>query len=275
MRIPHFVVDAFTRERFHGNPAAVCVLEAPVDDEVMRAIARENNLSETAFLLPEGDAWRIRWLTPAVEVDLCGHATLASAHVVLTRLTPGAAEVRFLSKSGPLLVARAGDALAMDFPARPPAPGPVDARVADALGAAVVEQHAFREDVVVVLESAEAVGKLVPDYAAVRALGCRTVCATARAAAPAGVDDTGDGGEGGVDFVSRFFAPAEGVDEDPVTGSAHCVLGPLWGAKLGKRALRGRQLSARGGDVGVELRGDRVTLLGHAVLVVEGTLDVG
>jgi PhzF family phenazine biosynthesis protein len=269
MKLKHFVVDAFTRERFRGNSAAICVVETPLDEHVMRAIARENNLAETAFIERRADgSWNIRWLTPEVEVDLCGHATLASARVVLGELEPRAPSVTFHSKSGPLVVTRDGDRFAMDFPARPTTVTAIDPRVSDALGGVrVLEQRAFREDVVVVVDSADVVARLVPDFAKVRALGSRVLSVTASATAG---DEQHD-----VDFVSRFFAPNEGIDEDPVTGSAHCMLGPLWGEKLGKTSLTGRQLSARRGDVGVELKGERVVLRGHAVLVIQGTIDVG
>jgi PhzF family phenazine biosynthesis protein len=262
MKLHHFVVDAFTRVRFRGNSAAICVLEHDLDDDTMRAIARENNVSETAFLRRHGADYSIRWLTPEVEVDLCGHATLASAHVVLTILDPTASRVTFHSKSGPLVVERDDDGYAMDFPARLTTPTAIDPALSRALGVRVVEQHRFRDDVVCVVEGESAVAKLAPDFAGLRLLSARCACVTARA-------DAGD-----VDFVSRFFAPNEGIDEDPVTGSAHGMLGPLWSAKLGRTELRGRQLSKRGGEVGVAVRGDRVTLRGHAVLVVEGTIEI-
>jgi PhzF family phenazine biosynthesis protein len=271
MKLAHFVVDAFTKIRFRGNSAAICVVDgADLDDDMMRAVARENNLSETAFIKREshdGAHYSIRWLTPAVEVDLCGHATLASAHVVLTRLAREAARVTFDSKSGPLVVERGEDpgSYAMDFPARGTAPTAIDGTLSHALGVNVVEQYQFRDDVVCVLESADAVASLAPDFAALRSHAARCVCVTARA---------GEGKHADVDFVSRFFAPNEGIDEDPVTGSAHCMLGPLWEAKLGRNPLRARQLSKRGGEVGVEVRGDRVVLRGQAVLVVEGTIEL-
>jgi PhzF family phenazine biosynthesis protein len=267
MKLRHFVVDAFTQVRFRGNSAAICVLDDhELDDDTMRAMAAENNLSETAFLKRrDASSWNIRWLTPEVEVDLCGHATLASGHVVLSVLDTNAPRITFHSKSGPLGVTRDQDAYAMDFPARRTTPTAIDAKLARAIGANIVEQHQFRDDVVCVVDSAATVASLAPDFAALRELTARCVCVTARA---------GDGKHADVDFVSRFFAPNEGIDEDPVTGSAHCMLGPLWEAKLGRSELRARQLSKRGGEIGVEVRGDRVTLRGHAVLVVEGTIEV-
>jgi PhzF family phenazine biosynthesis protein len=264
MKCPFFVVDAFTSVQFRGNPAAICVLDRWLDDEKLRAIAEENNLSETAFLVREEGGWRVRWLTPVVEVDLCGHATLAAAHAVLTHIDTGAKEVRFQSKSGLLVVTRDADGrLAMDFPARPAKEIEVDRTLSFALGGAP-RQAFMARDLVVVFDTAEEIRKLAPDFRALKALGVFAVNPTA----------PGTGVDADVDFVSRFFAPAEGINEDPVTGSAHCTLGPLWGDKLKKTTLRARQVSARGGEMDVELRGERVTLRGHARLVVDGTLHV-
>lgn len=265
MKCPFFVVDAFTAVRFRGNPAAVCILDRFLDDERLQAIAAENNLSDTAFVVKGGDGWQIRWFTPAVEVDLCGHATLASAHVVFDHLDPHVSEVCFQSKSGPLIVKRGPERrLAMDLPARPPKRVEMDRTLAFALGATPREAWLAR-DLVVVFETAEEVRRLSPDFRALKQLGVSGVNPTA----------PGTGADEDVDFVSRFFAPKEGINEDPVTGSAHCTLGPLWGERLQKTTLRARQVSERGGEIDVELRDDRVTLRGEARLVVEGTLHFG
>jgi len=267
MEIPLYQVDAFTDRPFAGNPAAVCPLDAWLPDATLQAIAAENNLSETAFFVPEGEDYVLRWFTPTTEVDLCGHATLASAFVVLEELTPGAGEVRFHSpRSGPLTVARDGAYLSMDFPSRPP--NPVEARpeVAAALGhpdrAAPIGMAANADTIVVEYARQADVAALRPDFAAVLALD-RYVIATAAGSAP-------------IDFVSRFFAPNAGVDEDPVTGSAHCVLVPYWAERVGAErvgaSLRARQISARGGDLWCALRGARVQLKGQAVLVLRGQL---
>ncbi len=256
------VVDAFADRPFTGNPAAVCLLDVPADDAWMRALAAEMNLSETAFLVPEDDAFRLRWLTPTVEVDLCGHATLAAAHVLFEsgRLPPDAA-AHFNTRSGRLTVRTAGAAgYTMDFPATPPdaADAPEDTR--DVFGETVWTGRS-RFDLFLVLPSEAAVRALAPSDAAVAALGARGVIATAQA-------DPGSG----VDVVSRFFAPGSGVPEDPVTGSAHCAIGPFWAERLGKAALRCYQASRRGGHVGVEVLGDRVALTGQAVTVYRADL---
>jgi PhzF family phenazine biosynthesis protein len=262
--VPHFVVDAFTASRFRGNPAAVVVLDKWLDDDALKKIAAENNLSETAFLVREPDAWRIRWMTPTVEVDLCGHATLAAAHVVLSKIEREIDAAKFDSKSGRLVVVKESDGrLAMDFPARPAKKVPLDNMLSFALGAEAKEAWKGR-DLVVIFDTAEEVRNLDPDFRILAQLGLGAVNPTA----------LGTGDDADVDFVSRFFAPNEGVNEDPVTGSAHCTLGPLWGERLGKTTLRARQVSARGGELEVELRGDRVTLRGHATLVVEGKMSL-
>jgi len=261
MKIRLYQVDAFTSRPFAGNPAAVCPLPGWLPDDRLREIARENNLSETAYLVPEGDAWRLRWFTPEVEVDLCGHATLASAYVLFERLEPGCREVVFRSVSGELRAERDGDRIALDFPSRPPGACPdVDRdRVVRALGASPVEILAAR-DLLAVFGRESDVARLRPEMGALAGLGRDAVCATAPSEAP------------GVDFVSRFFAPALGVPEDPVTGSAHATLVPYWSKRLGKPELRARQISARGGELFCRDEGDRVRIAGHAVLVLEGTL---
>ncbi len=261
--VPLYQVDAFTDRPFAGNPAAVCPLEAWLPDALLLAIAAENNLSETAFFVPRGDAFELRWFTPAVEVDLCGHATLAAGFVLMTRMEPARTAATFHSRSGPLRVTRNGDLFTLDFPARPPAPAADPGRVARALG---LEPDAVLEarDTIVVLGSSEAVRRLSPDMERLKALGGFAVCVTA----------PGAGRDGDVDFVSRFFAPAQGIPEDPVTGSSHCSLVPYWAARLGKSVLRARQVSPRGGELLCTLAGDRVRIAGRAALVVSGTLHL-
>jgi PhzF family phenazine biosynthesis protein len=258
-------VDAFTDRPFHGNPAAVCLLDAPRDAAWMQAVAGEMNLAETAFLWPENGAFRLRWFTPAVEVDLCGHATLASAHVLWQEghLAPDA-EARFDTRSGRLTARRAGDWIEMDFPAEPADPDPAPPGLLDALGVtAVWTGHRLRLGYRLVEVADEAaVRRAAPDIRAL-ARAARGVIVTARASS------------GEADFVSRFFAPAMGVDEDPVTGSAHCVLAPYWAGQLGRTELTGYQASARGGVVRVRAAGDRVILGGQAVTVMRGELGEG
>lgn len=259
-------VDAFTSEPLRGNPAAVCLLERARDDTWLQAVAQEMNLSETAFLLRDGDAFSLRWFTPAIEVPLCGHATLASAHALweLGEVAAGAM-VRFATQSGALTARRDGAWIAMDFPACPADGGPLEDAVLDALG---VEPLCHRRGAtchLVEVASEEAVRAVTPDFR-------RLARATAL-----GVTVTSRAGSGEVDFVSRFFAPAAGIDEDPVTGSAHCALGPYWAAKLGKDEVTGYQTSRRGGIVRVRVGGEsvqpgRVILLGQAVTVMRGTL---
>ena len=253
--------DAFTAAPFAGNPAAVCVLPAPRDDAWMQAVAREMNLAETAFLLRCGDEFGLRWFTPAVEVDLCGHATLASAHVLWEEGHLGPeAEARFHTRSGLLAARRDGDWISLDFPATPPMPCEPPPGLERALGtpSRLVLRTPF--DYLVELESEAAVKAVVPDLGALARLGGRGVIITSRATTR------------GFDFVSRFFAPAAGVPEDPVTGSAHCALGPLWGERLGRTAMVGYQASPRGGVVRVTLAGDRVLLGGQAVTVLRAEL---
>lgn len=260
MRAPIWQVDAFAERPFTGNPAAVVVLDGWPGDAWMQAVAAENNLSETAFLVREGDGWRIRWFTPVVEVDLCGHATLASGWVVLDRLEPGAAQVTFASRSGPLTVHRENDRLVLDFPANRPRPTIFPDGIDRVLGRPVREVLATRDHLVAVLDSADAVAGLAPDLAGVAALPKWAVIVTAP-----GED---------CDFVSRFFAPRKGVAEDPVTGSAHCVLTPFWAKRLGRSSLVARQLSPRGGTLFVEDAGDRIRIGGTVVPYLEGTIAV-
>jgi PhzF family phenazine biosynthesis protein len=257
-------VDAFTRAPFGGNPAAVCVLESARPEAWMRAVAREMNLSETAFLERRSDGWTLRWFTPEVEVDLCGHATLASAHVLWE---DGAVEpteqLRFHTRSGWLEARREPDGIVLDFPAERAEETACPAPLLAALGVMTpVATGRNRMDVIVEVGSAAEVRALAPDFGALAAVTTRArgVIVTARA----------DDGEH--DIVSRFFAPAVGVNEDPVTGSAHCCLGPWWAERLGKTELRAYQASARGGLVGVRVRGARVDLIGQAVTVLRGEL---
>jgi PhzF family phenazine biosynthesis protein len=258
-------VDAFTNRAFAGNPAGVCVLPEPRDEAWMRNVAREMNLSETAFLVREGDAFHLRWFTPAVEVTLCGHATLASAHVLFTEgyLRPGEI-ARFDTLSGRLTAERDGDWIVLDFPAKPDeevTEPPADLIAALGLGAsAPVYVGKNGLDYVVEVASAEIVRNLAPDISRLAKAPARGVIVTARSEAPE------------YDFVSRFFAPAVGVAEDPVTGSAHCCLTPYWAKRLGKTEMTGYQASARGGVVRVALVGDRVKLAGQAVTVLRGEL---
>lgn len=261
MPLPYFVVDAFTDRPFAGNPAAVVPLDAWLPDATMAAIAAEMALAETAFFVPDGDDFRLRWMTPAVEVDLCGHATLATAHVLMRVLHPGRTAVRFHTRSGLLTVTAAGDGATLDFPARVPVridEPDLQAAVAAALGAPVVELWRSR-NLVAVLADAAAVRALAPDFRRVNALPTEGVIATAA-------------GDDGHDLVSRYFTPQHGIDEDPVTGSAHCTLTPLWAGKLGRTTLRAFQASRRGGAMVCELAGDRVRMTGRSVLMARGEL---
>ncbi len=251
MQLRMYQVDAFASRVFEGNPAAICPLSAWLPDALMQAIAGEHNQSETAFFVADGEGFRLRWFTPRREVDLCGHATLAAAHVLYAHLGFDRPLAVFHTRSGALSVARRGEALVMDFPAIPAQPCPAPAALAEGLGRAPLEVRGAG-DYLAVLEDPEQVLQLAPDMAALARLDRRGVCVTAP-------------GSQGVDFVSRFFAPKYGIPEDPVTGSAHCMLAPYWAGRLGKTRLQARQLSARGGEVGCELRGDRVLLLGRAV----------
>ncbi len=267
MPLKIFQVDAFTSEPFNGNPAAVCLLDGPRDGGWMQKVAREMNLPETAFLTPSGDGFRLRWFAPKAEVDLCGHATLASAHVLWEEGVLAEVETaRFVTRSGPLSAEKRGDLIEMDFPAEPEravecSPPMLEA----ALGARFSYVGENRFDLLVELDSEEALRALRPKFNLMKKLPVRGVIATSASDSP------------DYDFVSRFFAPALGVDEDPVTGSAHCCLGPYWAEKLGKRELVGYQASERGGVVRVRVGedGDRVVLGGEAVTVVRGELVEG
>ena len=255
MRLSLFQIDAFASRPFAGNPAAVIPLSAWLPDELMQAIAAENALSETAFFAPEGSGHRIRWFTPSCEVDLCGHATLASAFVYFTELEPRRTAITFQSRSGPLSVSRVGELLVLDFPSRPPSAADLLPGLAEALGAAPVECWRAR-DLVVVLDSEATVRALQPDLTALARFDEFAVIVTAK-----GLE---------ADFVSRFFAPRKGVPEDPVTGSAHTTLVPFWAQRLGKAKLRALQVSPRGGELFCEDRGDRVSISGTAALYLQG-----
>jgi PhzF family phenazine biosynthesis protein len=259
MKLPLYQVDAFSAQSFGGNPAAVVPLERWLDDRTLQAIAGENNLAETAFFVREPGGYRIRWFTPQVEVDLCGHATLAAAHVLFEHLESGLGEIAFASRSGTLRVVQQGGRLALDFPAMPGARRDPPAGLAEALGGAPRELLAAM-DWMAVFETEAEVRALRPDFRALAAYETRGVIATAP-----GND---------VDFVSRFFAPRVGVDEDPVTGSAHCMLVPFWAGRLERSSLRARQISARGGELWCELKGDRVQIAGHAALYLQGTITI-
>jgi len=261
MKIPLYQIDAFTAKPFAGNPAAVCPLEEWLDDATMQALAAENNLAETAFFVPEDAGFHLRWFTPTVEVDLCGHATLATGWVIFNRFDWPLDSIDFRTRSGMLSVARDGARLALDFPARMPAPGGDLDAVAAALGARPRQLLASR-DAMAVFATEDEVRALKPDMAKVAALDTFAVIATA------------PGGEVKTDFVSRFFAPRAGVPEDPVTGSAHCTLIPYWAARLDKPRLFARQVSARGGELWCEDHGARVTIAGHCAPVIEGTITL-
>lgn len=261
MHAPLFQVDAFTTRRFAGNPAAVVVLEEFPDDALLQAVAAENNLPETAFLVPAGDRYRLRWCTPTVEVPLCGHATLAAGAVVAERLEPGRTEIGFDTASGPLSVRRTGTAYTLDLPARTVRPVPTPAALAAALGVEPVETAVDGTNYLALLASADEVRGLAPDLAAVARLDRTGVVVTAA-------------GDGRHDVVSRYFAPAKGIPEDPVTGGAHCALVPFWAARTGRDAFRAYQASPRGGELGCRLVGDRVHLEGSCVFYLEGRIEV-
>ena len=262
MGIPYYHVDAFTGELFRGNPAGVCILPAFLADSIMQKIATENRHSETAFVVSRADGdFDLRWFTPEVEDDLCGHATLASAHVLALR-KHAAWPVRFHTCSGILTVTEQQGSFEMDFPARPPQQCETPANLLPALGLKTAHVMKSR-DCLVVVNQAEQVGALAPDFAALATVN--TGIGGTIATAP---------GEGDVDYVCRFFAPVVGIDEDPATGSIHCTLAPYWAGRLGKDTLRARQLSARGGNMQCTIDGDRVKIAGSARLYLHGTLEV-
>jgi len=259
MKFPLFQIDAFTDHQFGGNPAAVVLLGSWLPDKVLAAIAAENNLAETAFVILGQHEIPLRWFTPTVEVDLCGHATLAAAHVLFRHFTPSVNLLTFATRSGNLVVTADADHLTLDFPARPGTPVEVSEQLVSALGVRPREVFLAR-DLLAILDRESEVQNLQPDFARIAALDAFAVIVSAP-------------GET-VDFVSRFFAPAAGIPEDPVTGSAHCTLVPYWAARLGKSSLTAKQLSARGGDLGCRLSGNRVLISGNTVEYLRGEIDV-
>ena len=261
MRTPIFQLDAFTTRRFAGNPAAVMPMKSFLADATLQAIAAENNLAETAFLVPEGGEYRLRWFTPATEVPLCGHATLASATVVMERLEPARKSVVFHSASGPLAVNRASAGYVMHFPIRAAAPVSAPPGLAEALGAVPVEVFADAFNYTALLANAQVVRELSPDIAGIARLDRGGLIVTAP-------------GDGVYDFVSRYFAPSKGIPEDPVTGAAHCMLTPYWAKRLNKREFRAFQASRRGGEVICRLTDTGVELEGSCVFYLEGEVEI-
>jgi len=261
MRMPIFQLDAFASRPFAGNPAAVIPMSRFLADGTLQALAAENNLAETAFLVPDRGDYRLRWFTPTLEVPLCGHATLAIAAVVMERLEPERRRVVFHSASGPLTVRRIDTGYVMDFPARPSAPVSMPPSLPTALGVVPIEVLADSVNYMVLLDNAQRVRELAPDIPAIACLDRSGVIVTAA-------------GDGGFDFVSRYFAPARGVAEDAVTGSAHCMLAPYWAKRLGRTEFRAHQASQRGGDIICRLAGDRVELQGSCVFFLEGEVNI-
>ena len=261
MPVPIFQVDAFADRPFAGNPAAVCLLPGPGDAEWMQQVAMEMNLAETAFLHREGDGYRLRWFTPTVEVDLCGHATLASAHILWEQnLIASDAQARFQTRSGLLTADRRPNGIELDFPATPATPTQLPLGLIAALGVTPRFAGKTKFDYFIEVDSEDTVRRLQPDHAELAKLDVRGVIVTAKATTR------------GFDFVSRFFAPGVGIPEDPATGSSHCALAPFWNERLKKQEMTGYQASARGGVIGVRLVGERVRLRGKAVTVLRGEL---
>jgi len=260
MKIKYFVVDAFTDNIFGGNPAGVCLLESEIDDKDMQRIAMENNLSETAFLIKRDNYYDLRWFTPEVEIDLCGHATIGSAFVLMNFIDPEMQRVSFHTKSGELSVARSSDIYSMNFPSRKPLPCKTPEKLAAALGIRILETLASR-DLIVLAHDAQTVLDMKPDFALLSQIpDCFGVAVTA-----AGED---------CDFVSRYFAPNAGICEDPATGSSHCSLIPFWKERLGKEKMTAKQLSARGGELFCRDLGERVEIGGRAVLYLSGEINL-
>jgi predicted PhzF superfamily epimerase YddE/YHI9 len=259
MKIPLYHIDAFTSRQFAGNPAAVCPLDSWLDENLLQSIAAENNLSETAYIVPQRDTYAIRWFTPTQEVDLCGHATLASGYVVFNYLRPQIHAVCFESPSGPLFVRREADLLSLDFPARPPLVCSLPEAIPKSLGREPRDILAAR-DYLAVFDTEEEVRSLRPDFEALKHLD------------RLGLIVTSAGRE--CDFVSRFFAPGAGISEDPVTGSSHCTLVPYWAQRLGKSRLHALQVSARGGELFCEDLGSRVKISGRAIKYMEGVIHI-
>lgn len=257
MKIPIYQIDVFTEVQFRGNPAAVCFFDSWVDDTTLQNIAAENNLAETAFVVSRENFYELRWFTPEIEIDLCGHATLAAACALRKYAGRGEQEMLFHTKSGELSVRCTDDLYTLNFPSRPAAPVPVPEALVCGLGKAPVEILKSR-DYLAVYEKEQDIVDILPDFTALNELDCLGIIATAPG------DD--------VDFVSRFFAPGAGVPEDPVTGSSHCTLIPYWSARLGKRKLSARQLSRRGGKLSCEDAGERVYIAGKAVVYLKGEI---
>ena len=259
MKIPFYQVDAFANRVFSGNSAAICPLSEWLPTETLQAIAMENNLAETAYFVPEGDGYRLRWFTPSVEVDLCGHATLASAFVLMEHLQHSSSTISFETLSGQLSVSREGDMYTLDFPARPAHRGDLTKKIVEAIGLEPTEFWQAR-DMMAVFDNEQQIRAIHPDMALLAQLDTFALMVTAP-----GID---------CDFVSRFFAPQNGIVEDPATGSSHCTLAPYWAEKLGKTKLHSRQLSQRGGEFWCEMQGDRVKISGQAVLFATGEIHI-
>ncbi len=260
MKIPIYQVDAFTSKVFAGNPAAVCPLTEWLPDNLLQSIATENNLAETAFFVPAGNRYHLRWFTPVCEVDLCGHATLATAHILFSELDQSHRTISFDTKSGELIVRKHEKGFALDFPARPPAPVSINPSLLPALGDIQPQDVLGARDYLVRYETEAQVRSLSPKMEVLKSVDRFAVIVTAP-----GTD---------CDFVSRFFAPAKGVNEDPVTGSAHCTLIPYWAAHLNKTVLHARQISARGGELFCEYKGDRVEITGQTALFLKGSIHI-
>ena len=260
MKLPLYQIDAFTNRMFAGNPAAVVILETWLPDENLKSIAAENNLAETAFVVPNGEAMPLRWFTPTVEVDLCGHATLAAAHVLFRYIFPSAKQLTFNTRSGNLTVTREDDFLSMDFPARPGKPVQLTQAVISVLGIRPQELYHAR-DLLAIFEAESQIREFRPDFERLASLDTFAIIISAPGEA--------------VDYVYRFFAPRQGIPEDPVTGSANCTLVPYWTGRLGRLELTAKQLSVRGGDLRCALRGDRVMIAGQAVEYLRGEITVG
>ncbi|MCX6972164.1 MAG: PhzF family phenazine biosynthesis protein [Verrucomicrobia bacterium] len=259
MKLPIYQIDAFADLPFQGNPAAVCPLDVWLPDDVLQSIAEENNLAETAFYVEREGSYDLRWFTPTKEVDLCGHATLAAAHVLFESINFTGSQITFQSRSGPLLVYREGDLLTLDFPAQPGVPCEVPNGMVEALGATPRECYRAM-DYMAVFDSEDQISTMAPDFRRLKSLGLRGVIVTAPGTTS--------------DFVSRFFAPNFGIDEDPVTGSAHCTLAPFWAERLAKTDMSARQLSKRTGSLRCRVVGDRVHISGRTVAYLTGTIQI-
>ena len=259
MKIPIYQIDAFAELPFQGNPAAVCPLDSWLPDHLLQSIAEENNLAETAFYVPANEGYHLRWFTPTHEVDLCGHATLAAAHVLFSSIRPDSAKITFQSRSGPLHVLKNGELLTLDFPSQSGVACETPSELVEGLGVSPIACYRAM-DYMAVFESEAQIRAIEPDFRRLVTLDLRGVIATAPGAS--------------VDFVSRFFAPKVGVDEDPVTGSAHCMLTPYWANRLGKSNLQASQLSKRKGSLQCELQGERVRISGRTVEYLVGTIQV-